>query len=538
MQRPQFRDLFLSVERRPEVHFYTSNVDKFLQARVVFQRSGLPYLRHFGTHTEPYSEDYSQGKERLLNGAISQIVKTVGQGNLVFVEDTSLRLQAFSDEDVDFPGLRVKEWFSETTFEQTDELLKACGNDRRAIVSSDIALHVPGLGRPLYFHGQTSGVVAASPPTFAQSVQHPWLTPSTFNGWIIPDGASKRLGEMSLEESWSYDFRVRALSSLIERLEEITAGLNLPRTAYAKRQSPVPSGQLFLMPQIRPVILVIGKTCSGKSTFGERCAGEANFQWFEASDIVRSLIGERMSGVSAESMPDLARRLLTDSGFDIVARKVSHYLEAEPDLPSVVTGFRTLEELEYFKRRFPEALVVLLESTERTRFERYLARARPGSATNIAQFVSRDRDQWDFGLLAVAEDFADLRITNEGTLTEFFQQIDSVINRTIDIHITGVSANIHSVRKSDSSQLVRCLEALAVFGRPADCNEISESTSESGRAIRFNNVNKILKRYPQLSQRMDVPGEKVLYRITDGGRTYLRLLRDLRRSGGLAERMA
>src|ERR1700741_3565274 len=219
-------DLFYKADRRPEVHFYTSNIDKFLQARAVFEKCGL-ILKHFSTKTEPYQEEYSAGKLELLRSAITQVRKTVGANFIFFVEDTSIRVDALSSSDADVPGLAAKEWFGETPFSELDMQLRLRGNNRRVMVKSDIALHVPGLSRPLYFHGDTSGVVADSPPTFAASKAPPWLTPHTFNGWFIPDGAKKRLGEMSFEESLRYDFRIEALVSLLRRLEEFTAVLNL-----------------------------------------------------------------------------------------------------------------------------------------------------------------------------------------------------------------------------------------------------------------------------------------------------------------------
>src|SRR5262249_55329756 len=144
-----------------------------------------------------YSEDYSGTKEQLLELAISEVKNSVGAGLLFFVEDTSLRIDALSDKISDFPGMAVKEWFAKTTFEELDIQLRERNLGRSATVLSSIALHVPGLQRPIYLQGYTKGAVATSPPTFCENAQHPWLTPNSFNGWFIPDGSSKRLGEMS-----------------------------------------------------------------------------------------------------------------------------------------------------------------------------------------------------------------------------------------------------------------------------------------------------------------------------------------------------
>ncbi|MGY4414904.1 inosine/xanthosine triphosphate pyrophosphatase family protein [Bradyrhizobium sp. LB7.1] len=116
--------------------------------------------------------------------------------------------------------MAVKEWFSSASFEALDRELREKGNNRRVIVKSDIALYLPALSRKVFFHGETDGAIATSPPEFSPSAQYPWLTPDTFNGWFIPQGATKRLGEMEFEESLTFDFRAKSLSALVSRLEE------------------------------------------------------------------------------------------------------------------------------------------------------------------------------------------------------------------------------------------------------------------------------------------------------------------------------
>src|SRR5579883_1751200 len=262
--RPTLLDAFLSLDKRPEVYFYTSNDWKFIQANIVFQRYGLP-LHYFHHTSEPYHEDYDKGTHELLKRAIEEIKAKVGQLSIFFVEDTSLRIDALSVGNTDFPGLAVKEWFPQTTFEDLDRELIQRGKGRKAVVKSDIALHVPGMPRPLFFHAETKGRVADTPPCFQETTQYPWLTDKSFNGWFIPDGASKRLGEMTLEESWNFDFRILALTELIKRLEEYAIVLNLPTRCYSRvRQvqdnGEKPHSQLALLTIAGPKLIVVGRT--------------------------------------------------------------------------------------------------------------------------------------------------------------------------------------------------------------------------------------------------------------------------------------
>ena len=519
--RPTLRELFLSAERRLEVFFYTSNLEKFLQARAVFDRSGL-VLKYFKSETDPYTEDYTAGKERLLTKAIKEISGIIGRQAPFFVEDTSLRIESLSSVSEDHPGLAVKEWFAGTSFDEIDAELRHSGRNRSVTVKSDIALHLPLLPRPLFFHGEAAGFLAESPPDFSENEQYPWLTPKTFNGWFIPTGASRRLGEMSLEESWQYDFRIRAFEALIDRLEEYAAILNLPAHAYSRSPRPSPTGQLPLFHENKPVFIVVGKMCAGKTTFGERASESHGFRWVEASNVLRTF----KSGYDDEQASDyeFAKQVLETKGSDVVARKILQLYSNDVSAGMIVTGFRTIEELETIKAHAPHAQVVLIEASERVRFQRHLARGRLGRAKTPKEFRVHDIKQWEFGLLRVAEDFADIRVSNEGTLQDYWRQIEFILSVDDSKTFVGVSRRVNPRHGLEDNQLYRCLFALNEAGRSLSCDEIESITGEGGQAIRHNNANKVLKRVPELAKRYTLTGDRIRYEITNAGRAYIRYM--------------
>jgi inosine/xanthosine triphosphate pyrophosphatase family protein/dephospho-CoA kinase len=516
--RPNLREVFLLGERIIDVLFHTSNIDKYLQARAVFERVGLQ-LQHFKSSTDPYAEDYSLGKERLLARALEEIQVRMGRSSVFFVEDTSLRIEALSGNE-DVPGLAVKEWFARTSFDDLDQELLQRGRGRRAAVKSDIALHIPGLRRPVFFRGETNGIVASSAPLFAPSIQHPWLTPGTFNGWFVPDHAVKRLGEMSFEESWKYDFRVRALLALVDRLEEYALVLNLSPAAYSRRARAARSGQRSLWQSDRDVIVVLGNTCAGKTTFGERAAEKHGYRFLEASAVLRMMAD---GVVEPDLTPfQIASTFLKKNGADVVARKVLELLDSEAERNVVVGGFRTVEELDLLKQVVPDARIVLIDSTERSRFERHLARGRRDGIDSLDAFRELDTEQGMFGLLRIADEFADLKIANEGSLQEYWSQVDAVISR--DTKVPGVSWDIQPRLGRERSQSYHTLRALDAAGRPLDCNEIEAATTAAGHPIRYNNANKVLKRIPGLVTRLETSGMRVRYEILSAGRAYLRYM--------------
>lgn len=508
------------------VRFHTSSIEKFLQARLMFREAGRS-LRYFRESQEPYEEDYTSGKHGLFERAIREIVNRLGANSLFFVEDTSVRIDALSEED-DFPGLGVKEWFASTTFAELNEQLEKAGNDRRATVFSDIALFVPGLSRLVVVGGKTRGTVAGTAPRFAPNAEYPWLTPQTFNGWFVPEGASHRLGEMELEESLDHDFRAKALRELLGRLDEFTAVLRLPTGSYVQPWPEVGISQPTLFPSL-PLLIVVGRVCAGKTTFGEYAVATNGSLHIEASGVMRALA--KATGVREATPAATARALLSRMGPDVIAREIEDRFGRDLDSGAVITGFRTLEEILYMRQRRPGCLVVLVDCGERIRFERNLARGRGSPTDEFEEFRALDRDQWGFGLLRRVDDVCDLRITNEDSMTEFERQIDAVLGGSYE-RGRGVQIRNQNSAAARSSRLFRCLQALSHLEGPAACHEIASLTRRVGgrlgkkqvERMSDRHVNWVLKDVPELARRVERGGRSIHYELLPAGQAYLDLV--------------
>jgi inosine/xanthosine triphosphate pyrophosphatase family protein/dephospho-CoA kinase len=527
VSRPVIRSVFLRAERMPSVIFFTSSNDKFTQARLVFMRFGLP-LRHsrdrLTAEAIPYAEDYSSGQEDLLSKAISEIRRRGGSnGSYFFIEDTTIRIEALSGNR-EFPGLRAKEWFQETSFDELDLQLSEAG-DRRASVRSTIALWVPGLDRHLVFTGETEGEVANTPPDFEVNPTYPWLTPHNFNGWLIPRGARSRLGEMSFEESWNHDFRVQALEKLVDRLEEYAIALNAPPQLIQRRVRTGPQ-QEVLFDVERPLFVVVGPTCSGKTTFADYASG-SGYAAIDASSVVRGLALERTG--KATDTRDFARKLLKDEGPDVVARKVSSLIgDNWGPRGIIITGFRAIEEIEHIRSTHRNVIVVSVEAEQRIRFNRYLRRGTRRQLDSFDDFRQHDEEQYQFGLLEVAGELADVRIENVHSLHHYQNQVEYVMGLAPvpEASRSGPPNGVVSVRpieELEHSQLYRCLVVLKDEGRPLTTQEISRRLP-ADKAVRFNNANKMLKRYPALAARFESREHNVRYQVTSSGLAYLRAL--------------
>ena len=510
------------LERLPRVYFYTSNLPKYLQARLVFASFGFR-LEHFRSYSEPYDDNYGSGTERLLEDAIRHVVQTVGDRYLLFIEDTSIRIDALSTPDRDFPGLAAKEWFASTSFESLDRQLRQIGMGRSATVKSDIALHLPGLLTPVFFHGETTGSVAEGPPQFDQrSPSHPWLTPATFNGWFVPAGARKRLGEMSMEESWTFDFRIRSFTALIKRLQEYALVLNLPSYACTPRAERTSASQLTLFAHVQRIFVVIGRPSAGKSEFGRYMSNEWQIPHVEASDAVRAAREASIDrGATIELFGAAFHRLY---GQDVVVRTLLETTDlAGLESGFVITGLRHVEELEYLRSRYENVSLIYVDATDRTRFERHLRRGRVGDASEFVEFQAREAAQMEFSLTRLGRQIADFVIVNEGSLADYTAQIDFVTGMGGRPRPRGIRRVKHDAAWLHGRRSYWCLKALEEAGRPLSAKEVTAIVEgRSGKAI-SSGVGRLLRSLHPLIQEI-MSNELRGFVINPTGSSFLRVM--------------
>lgn len=504
--------------RQPRLWFYTGNSEKWLQARLLSDEYRL--LISQSKSESGKVENYGLGRQEMLDESLREAVRRTGGESLVFVEDTTARIEALSGEG-DFPGLETKEWFDRTSFGHLDSILKELGNDRRASVRSDIALYVPRLGRSVRFEGVTDGWIAEAEPPRRLHPLYQWLTTETFNGWFVPNGSDRVLGLMDLDEASHFDFRERALRQMFERVQEYTAAINLSTSAYRVLKSersaitePIPG--LFLEP---PRIVVVGRTCAGKSTFAQYASMHHNFLHIEASSVLRGLPWpEDLPQV--DSVADSARyahELLNYHGRAAVAE---HILAKDGDTlrisPFVISGLRTIEEIDYLKGVLDNLFVVLVESPANQRWERHIKRNRPGRVVATrAEFRSADRSQDSFGLLPVAKDLADLVLSNGDDLDHYLNVVDSTL-----VALRDPSSKVSRARSRSRlpSRLARALRVLEENG------ELTLPEIEARAGLGDHNASRFFGSAPGVVEQITRPSGRALWRLTPSGEAYLRVL--------------
>jgi hypothetical protein len=205
---------------------------------------------------------------------------------------------------------------------------------------------------------------------------------------------------------------------------------------------------------------------------------------------------------------------------DSVGRVIVKQLDPSDDAVKIVTGLRTIEELDLLYRGSRSIIVVNVQADARVRFERHIRRSRDKEIMTFDDFLRNDEEQRTFGLLRVADEISDIRINNDGSMQDYHARIDDFILRQV---ISGdfKQQMAEKARFLMENEVVRSLLALRRLGRYSTCEEISTETAHAGAKVRKYNTNRALKFIPELATRRKKPGELLQYHITAAGRKFL-----------------
>ncbi len=412
-----------------ELTFFTTNQTKLAHARYVaegrqIQIKGFRQRTYHADYVEPrlatrdaiLQASYESAKEQLAKAGYSET------SHPFILEDTSVRIEALSSLDAEIPGVDVKYWMEDQAFTSLDEKLRNAGNDRRALVRSDILLHVPQSfksswgfkGDFVLFTGEQTGRIVEVEHKFSANLVYPWLDNRSFNKWFVPDGAALPLGALSIEVADRLDFRRKSLEQLFDFLE-------------ARFYFSVPRTQFELALDRRTNIILCGYTCSGKTTASQHLARGFGYLHIEASDFMHLAYYYRHGYQGPTAIGDFAEMALVEKP-TIAAEKIVEYMRLHPESPIVVSGFRSPDEVAYlegamksmgkaFSRRFVRA-------GEDVRFRRLKGRGRPGDDISLKDFRHRDLQQRRMGLDAIEHAADTLPIGNEQGLEAYLSDIN------------------------------------------------------------------------------------------------------------------
>ncbi len=239
------------------------------------------------------------------------------------------------------------------------------------------------------------------------------------------------------------------------------------------------------------ILGVTGFFCAGKDSLAHYLM-QKGFAHISLSDMIREEIASRGQDVTLDRLTAVGNELRRRYGAGILAVRA---LQRMNDYSRyVVTSIRHPAEVATLRLR-RDFLLLFVDAPRRVRYERSLARARPGdNLPTFEQFVAAEKRQManenpDAQQLALCREEADLVLRNDGSLDTFHARIDKAL-REILIHRRPPRPswdeyfmNVARVAASRSNCLSRHVGAVIV------CNRQIVSTGYNGTPKGIKNCN-------------------------------------------------
>lgn len=364
-----------------DIIFVTSNRTKLAHARYLCRDYNVNILHYkkffYGKgYEEPRVDDRNVLLSESFNNAVSRWKKhfSGNNGRLFFIEDTSVKIDALSDEKNEIPGVDVKYWMQEINFDELDKELRNRGNNRKCSVSSHVMLFLTeDLRRRLrttddyiVFKSTAEGYVTEKEYSIKTQMLYPWLDNKTFNKWFVPNGFSNPVSMLNIDEAEAGDFRRGAFKQMLDFLKK--NGL-IRNRQYVNHQT-------YL--QFYDSFVVCGRTCAGKSTIGKYLVDKYGYFHIEASEFMTQRLLETQGTMSGVDKHMFASEVLKVDPLFVVKRLVDYLHENGIIDRFVITGFRTQYEVEEFKKSFHGNRVnyIFLNASFEERCKRWMRRHR------------------------------------------------------------------------------------------------------------------------------------------------------------------
>lgn len=415
--------------------FFSTNRTKL--AHVRYMAEGYPVsIESFRRKTfyASYTEPRIDCREELLRMSYESALEQAENSGIntkkrfFFLEDTSATVEALSTEGQEVPGVNIKYWMKDTRFKELDKVLTQCSN-RHVTVRSDILLHIPETFRRewgikenyLVFVGTQEGSVVENEQKIETNLVFPWLDNKTFNKWFVPHGEAKPLSSLPIEVADKYDFRRHAFSKMMRFFEQN----GLYESSFEQRSLALEKTCQYSS----PVLILCGFPCAGKTTLSQYLVREYAYIHIEASDFMYLSFYLRHDLGTGVRISDFAEEALNQKP-EIAAEKVAEYIKTLDDAPIVVSGFRSIKEVEWLENELERwensrtLTVGFIEAEQSTRFKRSNRRRRDGEGITIDRFKEQEAQQIRMGLNGILSFPNRTIVPNEGTFEEFFYEAE------------------------------------------------------------------------------------------------------------------
>lgn len=177
----------------------------------------------------------------------------------------------------------------------------------------------------------------------------------------------------------------------------------------------------------KQVIGIIGTIGAGKDTAGDYIAKKLNIPSFQISSPLKQILLAAGEELTRENLIALGTRLAEEKGEGYLAE----YIVANAPNSMIITGMRQLDQIDFLKSS-THLTLVSIDANPELRFQRVQTNSKVGEANTLEEFIAREiaeNSPPNVQRLFECMQHADHHIVNEGSLDEFYTQLNHIIEK-------------------------------------------------------------------------------------------------------------
>ncbi|KXB05264.1 hypothetical protein AKJ49_01180 [candidate division MSBL1 archaeon SCGC-AAA382A03] len=181
------------------------------------------------------------------------------------------------------------------------------------------------------------------------------------------------------------------------------------------------------------MIGVVGLQASGKTRVASILT-DLGASRVRMGDIVWNEVKKRELEVNERNVAKIANELREKNGMGAVAKLCIPVIKEKGKKSEavVVDGIRGIAEVEEFRKEFGKDFVLLsVEASEKTRYERIKGRKRRDDIETFEEFKKKDKREREWGIAEAIKE-ADYKIINEGSLSELKKKVSKIFKETVN----------------------------------------------------------------------------------------------------------